>query len=70
MSTTNTKRTELDDQGGEVRPDDCNHVYGYDGSGRLITDTITNQQKTASWVKTYTYDGSGRLATESVWVKQ
>lgn len=70
MSTTPTSRTELDDKFGEVHPDNCDHVYGYDANGRLITDTITNKKKTATWVKTFTYDGNGRLATESGWVRQ
>ena len=62
--------TEQDSTGGEIDPESCSHAYGYDGSGRLITDTATSANKTASWVKTFTYDGSGRLTNESVWVRQ
>lgn len=61
-------RDEFDQFGGSVYPDKFAHAYGYDGSGRLITDTITNGSDT--YVKTYGYDGSGRLTTESLWVKQ
>lgn len=43
------------------------HVYGYDGSGNLITDTWTNAA--GVFVKTYSYT-SGNLSGESKWVKQ
>jgi YD repeat-containing protein len=52
-----------------VDPDSCSHVYGYDGSGNLITDTATTPKAHDTYVKTYTYT-SGRLTGESAWVKQ
>ena len=70
MSRTNAVTAEIDNNGNEVYPDACSHAYGYDASGRLTTDTITNVMKTATWVKTYSYNASGQLTSESVWVKQ
>lgn len=66
----NILTVEQDNNGNELDPESCSHAYGYDANGRLITDTATNANKTATWVKTFTYDANGRLATESVWVKQ
>jgi len=43
------------------------HVYGYDASGNLVTDTWTVGY--ATWVKTYSYT-SGNLTGETDWVKQ
>lgn len=48
-------------------PDNVPHVYGYDGSGKLITDTIVFGGP--SFVKTYTYT-NGNITNESGWVKQ
>jgi hypothetical protein len=42
-------------------------TYGYDGSGNLTTETLS--QYGANYVKTYTWTG-GKLVTESLWVKQ
>lgn len=60
--------TELDSTGAEIDPESCDHEFGYDGSGRLTTDTATRNNRT--WVKTFGYDGNGRLTTESAWVPQ
>jgi hypothetical protein len=43
------------------------HVYGFDGSGNLITDTLTNGSIVR--VKTYTWT-NGVLTAESDWVIQ
>jgi len=43
------------------------HVYGFDGSGNLITDTWTNAGIVR--VKTYTWT-NGVLTAESDWVTQ
>ncbi|TXT39209.1 MAG: hypothetical protein FD135_2359 [Comamonadaceae bacterium] len=49
-------------------PDDvCSHVYGYDETGKLITDTATDGINT--WIKTYSYT-AGNLTGETKWVKQ
>ena len=68
MPVQKTLAVELDSTRQEVYPDACSHTFGYDGSGRLSTDTMTDG--TSTWVKTYTYDGSGRLSGTSLWVKQ
>lgn len=44
------------------------HVYGYNTSGQLITDTWN--VNSAAYVKTYTYNASGQLTGETDWVKQ
>jgi len=49
-------------------PDDLPHVYGYDGNGKLITDTATHPDGTV-YVKTYTWT-NGLLTGESPWVIQ
>ncbi len=43
------------------------HTYTYDGSGNLLTDTVTDGA--ATWVRTYTYV-NGQQSTDSGWVKQ
>lgn len=44
------------------------HVFGYNASGQLITDTWTVNGSV--YVKTYTYNATGQLTGESDWVKQ
>lgn len=66
--TTKTIAVEFDATGKEVYPDRCSHTFGYDGSGRLSTDTMTDG--TDTWVKSYTYNGTGQLTGMSLWVKQ
>ena len=41
--------------------------YGYDGSGNLITQSIS--QYDGVYVKTFTW-ASGKMTAESLWVKQ
>jgi YD repeat-containing protein len=43
------------------------HLYGYDGSGNLVTDTLVVGTKT--YVKTFTYSGS-ELVDQSDYVEQ
>jgi len=57
---------ELDTNGGIV-PTYRPHIFTYDTSGNLVTDTVSDA--TGTWVRTYTYQG-GVLATDSGWVKQ
>lgn len=48
-------------------PTSLAHVYTYDGSNNLLTDTCTDGAKT--WKKTFTYTSS-LLTAESAWVVQ
>ena len=48
-------------------PSSCSHVYAYNASGLVTTDTATDG--TATWVKTYSYTGAN-LTGETKWVKQ
>lgn len=57
---------ELDTQGNPV-PTYRQHIFTYDGSGNLVTDTVTDGAST--WVRSYTYTPSGP-ETDSGWVKQ
>lgn len=57
----------LDSTGVAFSPASCSHVYGYDGSGNLTTDTATTGSTVR--VKTMTYTG-GNLTGESKWVAQ
>lgn len=59
---------EFDSDGNVISPSRYNHTYGYNASGNLVTDTISDGSTT--WVKTFTYNASGQLIGESVWVKQ
>lgn len=43
------------------------HSYGYDGSGNLTTDTVTDG--TSTWIRTYMWDGAAQMS-DSGWVKQ
>ena len=56
-----------DDTGIVFDPDACSHVYAYNASGLVTTDTATDG--TAIWVKTYSYTGAS-LTGETKWVKQ
>ena len=53
--------------GNAIYPNQAAIAYGYDGSGNLTTETLT--QYGSTYVKTYTWT-SGKLAAESLWVKQ
>jgi hypothetical protein len=56
-----------DSTGALFNPDACSHVYAYNASGLVTTDTATDG--TATWVKTYSYTGAN-LTGETKWVKQ
>lgn len=56
-----------DSTGIAFDPDACSHVYAYNASGQVTTDTATDA--TGVWVKTYSYT-SGNLTGETQWVKQ
>lgn len=56
-----------DSTGASIDPAAWSHVYAYNGSGQLVTDTATDG--TTSWVKTFTYT-SGNLTGETKWVRQ
>lgn len=58
---------ELASDGNVIYPDMCEHAYGYDASGNLVTDTV--QAYSGTYVKTYTWT-SGALTGESLWVRQ
>lgn len=58
--------TDRDTQGNPV-PTYKPHEYTYDGSGNLLTDTVSDD--TGSWVRTYAYT-NGALVSDSGWVKQ
>lgn len=53
--------------GNIIYPNCAAEAYGYDGSGNLITETLT--QYGATYVKTYTWT-AGKMTAESLWVKQ
>lgn len=53
--------------GNVIYPNQAAVAYGYDGSGNLTTETLT--QYGSTYVKTYTWT-SGKLTAESLWVKQ
>lgn len=55
------------DTSGGIVPTWKAHSFTYDGSGNLLTDTVSDG--TSTWVRTYTY-GGGNLQTDSGWVKQ
>lgn len=57
----------VDSTGTPFNADACAHVYGYNGSGQLTTDTATDG--TSTWVKTFSYT-SGNLTGETKWVLQ
>ncbi|MBK7314913.1 hypothetical protein [Candidatus Aalborgicola defluviihabitans] len=57
----------VDSAGTPFTSDACSHVYGYNGSGQMITDTATDGTRT--WVKTFSYT-SGNLTGETKWVLQ
>lgn len=57
---------ERDTDGNQV-PTWEGHTFGYDGSGNLTTDTVTNG--TDTWIRTYTWTGAA-LSSDSGWVKQ
>jgi hypothetical protein len=56
-----------DSTGALFNPAACSHVYAYNASGLVTTDTATDG--TATWVKTYSYTGAN-LTGETKWVKQ
>jgi hypothetical protein len=56
-----------DDTGSAFDPDACSHVYAYNASGLVTTDTATDG--TATCVKTHSYTGAN-LTGETKWVKQ
>lgn len=53
--------------GNVIYPNQAAIEYGYDGSGNLTTETLTQYGDT--YVKTYTWT-SGKLTAQSLWVKQ
>ncbi|MFM0638092.1 hypothetical protein PQQ63_15425 [Paraburkholderia metrosideri] len=57
------------DSTGQVQfdPDSLPASYTYDGSNRVLTESVT--YGASVFVKTYTYTGSN-LTSESAWVKQ
>lgn len=57
---------DLDTDGNPV-PTYKAHIYTYDGSGNLQTDTITDGTNT--WVRTYDTSPTGPIS-DSGWVKQ
>ena len=57
----------VDSAGTAIAPDSWSHVYAYDGSGNLTTDTATDG--TSTWIKTYGYTANV-LTSETKWVKQ
>lgn len=65
-SGASTQASDLDTDGNPV-PMWKAHVFTYDDSGNLITDSVTNGVNV--WIKSYTYTPSGP-ASDSGWVKQ
>lgn len=57
---------ELASDGNMIYRNQAAIAYGYDGSGNLVTETIS--QYGGTYVKTYTYS-AGKLTAESLWVK-
>lgn len=57
----------MDNSGNALSPDSLPHVYTYNGSNAILTDTVTDGTNT--WVQTYTYTGSN-LTGKSVWALQ
>ena len=57
--------TPLDTDGSPV-PVNKAHSFTYDGSGNLVTDTVSDGAK--SWTRTFAYQ-NGSLVTDSGWVK-
>ena len=57
----------MDSIGQPFSPDACTHVYGYNASGLIVTDTATDGA--TSWVKTYTYNATAQLTGETNWVR-
>jgi hypothetical protein len=57
----------VDSTGSCVNPDSWSHVYGYDASNQMITDTGTDG--VGIWVKTFSYT-AGNLTGETKWVRQ
>ncbi len=55
------------DTDGNVVPTNRAHTFTYDGSGNLVTDTVSDG--TSTWVRTYTYQ-MGAQVSDSGWVKQ
>lgn len=55
------------DTDGNPVPTWKGHTFGYDTSGNLTTDTVTDGANT--WVRTYTWDGAAQMA-DSGFVKQ
>lgn len=51
--------------GNLIYPNQAEVAYGYDGSGNLITETLTQYGNV--YVKTYTWTG-GNLTKQSLWV--
>lgn len=58
---------ELASDGNSIYPNCAAVAYAYDGSGNLITETVS--QYGGTYVKTYTWSG-GRITLESLWVRQ
>ncbi len=58
---------ELASDGNMIYRNQAAIAYGYDGSGNLATETLTQYGNT--YVKAYTWT-SGQLTAESLWVKQ
>jgi YD repeat-containing protein len=56
-----------DNTGATINPEGWSHVYAYNGSGSLLTDTASDGVN--SWVKTFSYT-SGNLTGETKWVRQ
>lgn len=61
-----TTPVELDTNGGIV-PTHKAHLYVYDGSNNLLTDTVTDAG--FKWVRAYGSYTSGGPGTDSGWVK-
>lgn len=55
------------DDGSMIYPNLAEISYGYDGSGNLTSETLTQYDNI--YVKTYTWTGSN-LTNQSLWVKQ
>lgn len=53
--------------GNIIYPNMAAVAYGFDGSGNLITETLTMYG--ANYVKTYTWS-NGAMTNRSLWVKQ
>lgn len=58
---------ELASDNNMIYPNRATITYGYDGSGNLTSETLTQYGNV--YVKTYTWTGSN-LTGQSLWIKQ